>query len=130
MSFNQIKVSLLRHLKTLSGFSPEITIYYPNISEDLPTDNHIRPDVLPGTTNPIGLRTTDQETGILQVSIFIKKGQGEIKAADNAKVVLDGFPRNLQLEGVRIDRPGSIGPSFFDGNWQVTPVSIFYQHIS
>ena len=127
MALNDITISLLDHLKGIVGLP---TIYYPNVSADIPTDNHIIPYILPSNTIPVGLRTTDRETGIFQVSIFVKKGSGEILALDYARTIIEGFPRNLQLNNVCIDRSGSIGPSFYEGHWQITPVSIRYLNIN
>jgi hypothetical protein len=127
MALNDIKISLLDRLKSLVGLP---VIYYPNVGASTPTDEHIVPHVLPSDTMPVGLRTTDKESGIFQVSIFVEKGSGEILALDYAKTILEGFPRNLQLDNVCIDRSGSIGPSFYDANWQITPVSIRYRNFS
>lgn len=127
MALVDIKVDLLDHLKTIVGLP---VINYPNIKSDIPTTDHIVPYVLPSTIIPVGIKSTDKESGIFQVSIFTEKGSGEIKALDYAKILLDGFPRNLRLSNVCIDRSGSIGPSFYDGGWQVTPVSIPYLSIT
>jgi hypothetical protein len=86
--------------------------------------------VLPATTDPVGIVTTDRETGIFQVSIFTVKGGGELEASRIAQKLLDGFPRNLQLDGVRFDVTGSVGASLFEGKWQITPVSFIYINIS
>lgn len=127
MSLNSIKISLLDHLKTIVGLP---TIHYPNMGADIPTDGHIVPYVIPSDTMPVGLRTTDKESGIFQVSIFVKKGSGEILALDIAETILQGFPRNLQLDNVCIDRSGSIGRSFYEDNWQITPVTIRYRNFT
>ena len=56
--------------------------------------------------------------------------QGELDAARVAQTLLDGFPRHLALTGVRFDKSGSIGPSLFEGKWQMTPLSFTYINIS
>lgn len=127
MALEEIKTSIFTHLETLAGLP---AIHYPNVDDVLPTGEYIRPDVLPADTDPLGIVTTDRETGIFQVSIFIPKGQGELDAARVAQKLLDGFPRNLQLAGVRFDRSGSVEPSLFEGKWQMTPVSFTYINIS
>jgi hypothetical protein len=129
MSLSIIKIALFARLESLV-FPAGVTVFYPNIGADLPAGNFIRPDVLPASTAPLDLVGSNQESGLLQVSIYVKKGLGELTSSGIAQTILDGFPRNLALNGVRIDRPGSIGPSFFDGNWQVTPVTIPYQNIA
>lgn len=129
MSLNTIKLALFSRLESLV-LPAGVSVFYPNIGTIIPTYNFIRPDVLPASTAPVDLVSSDRETGLFQVSIYVKKGLGEIVSADIAQVILTGFPRNLALTGVRIDRPGSVGPSFYDGNWQVTPVTIPYSNIA
>lgn len=127
MALNTIKIALLDRLKSLVGLP---TIYYPNINADIPTDEHIVPYVLPANTFPVGIRTTNKEMGLFQVSIYVKKGSGEITALNYADTIIQGFPRNLDLGDVRIDQPASIGRSLYDGNWEITPVTIPYLKIT
>lgn len=127
MALEQIKTSIFTRLEGLVGLP---TIYYPNTGGTVPTTDYIRPDVLPADTAPYDLNHTDIEGGIFQVSIFIEKGKGELEAARVAQILLDGFTRNLQLTSVRFNRSGSVAASFFDGAWQVTPVTFTYQNIS
>lgn len=128
MSLNTIIPSLYDHLTALV-LPHGAVIRGKNTEGDLPTTPFVVPSVMPATTTPIGLRTTDKERGLMQASVFTKKNTGEIKAADIAQAIVDGFPRNLQLTGVRIDEAGSIAPSFFDDSWMITPVTIPYQNI-
>ena len=127
MAIETIKTSLYTKLESLAGL-PQIR--YSNVDGVLPTGQYIRPDVLPATTDPVGIETTDRESGIFQVSIFTTKGGGELEAARITQILLSGFPRNLQLNGVRFDRTGSVGASLFEGSWQITPVSFIYINIS
>lgn len=127
MPLNAIKTALFTHLESLSL---GVTIHYPNVASDLPDGEFVIPTVLPATTRSLGLVATNQELGLLQVSVFVKKGVGEIRSAEIAEAILAGFPRNLDLFEVRIDEAGSVGASFYDGSWQITPVTIPYQHIS
>lgn len=129
MSLSAIKIALFARLESLV-FPAGVAVFYPNIATTLPSNNFVRPDVLPSTVIPLDLVGSNQESGLFQVSVYVKKGLGEIVSSDIAQVVLNGFPRNLALSGVRIDRPGSIGLSYYDGNWQVTPVTIPYQNIA
>ncbi len=127
MAIEQIKTSIYDHLETIGGL-PEI--FYPNVGEPIPATDYIRPDVLPATTDPVGIKTTDRESGIFQVSIFTVKGSGELVAARVAQLLLDGFPRNLSLTGVRFNVTGSVEPPEYEGKWQITPVSFSYINIS
>lgn len=127
MALSSIRIALFDQLESISGL-PDI--FYPNVDEDPPTTDYISPFILPANTNTIGIRTTDQEVGVFQVSIYIEKGAGQIDASTVAELILANFARNLNLINVRIDKRGSIAPAFYDGKYQVTPVSIPYQHIS
>ena len=127
MAIETIKTAIYTKLETLAGLP---TIFYSNVGGVLPTGSYIRPDVLPATTDAVGIATTDRESGIFQVSIFTVKGGGELESARIAQTLLNGFPRNLQLSGVRFDVTGSVNPSLYEGNWQITPVSFTYINIS
>jgi hypothetical protein len=129
MSVDVILSSLYNHLQGLS-FPAGVVIHGMNAPGPLPTSSFISPKVLPATTAALALATTNQERGLLQVNIYTKKGSGELEAAAIAKAVIDGFPRNLQLTGVRIDEQGYPSASFFDGSWMITPVTIPYQNIA
>ncbi len=127
MAIEQIKTSIYNKLKSLGSLPG---IHYPNVGADIPLVNYIRPDILPADTDPVGIVTTDRESGIFQVSIFTVKGGGELEASRIAQTLLDGFPRNLKLDGVRFDVTGSVGTSLYEGKWQITPVSFSYINIS
>jgi hypothetical protein len=127
VAIEQIKTSIFTQLETIGGLP---AIHYPNIGDALPVTDYIRPDVLPAATDAVGIKTTDRESGIFQVSIFTAKGSGELVAARVAQLLLDGFPRNLSLTGVRFDKTGSVEPSLFEGKWQITPVSFIYINIA
>ena len=127
MAIEQIKTSIFTKLESLAGLP---AIFYPNVGATIPATDYIRPDVLPATTDAVGIKTTDQENGIFQVSIFTVKGSGELVAPRVAQLLLDGFPRNLALTGVRFDKTGSIGASLPEGKWQITPVTFIYINIA
>lgn len=107
-----------------------LPLYYPATSEDPPSVNHIRVDLLFGKTSPVGIRTGDMETGIIQARIYISSDVGSIPTTTAAEAVLALFPRNLKLTSCRIDTTGSIFASYWDDIWYVVPVSIDFQHIS
>lgn len=127
MAIEQIMTSIFTHLETLAGLP---SIHYPDGDGALPSTDYIRPDILPADTDPVGIVTTDRETGIFQVSIFTQKGSGELASARVAQLLLDGFPRNLSLTGVRFDKTGSVEPPLFEGKWKITPVSFTYINIA
>ncbi len=130
MTLSLIKDAVYERLESSALTEP---LYFPNTNDDRkvqpPTVNHLRPFVLPSETRTIGVRTLDQEVGLIQVSVYIGKGQNDFEGTELAELILALFPRNLDLTVCRIDQSGSIAPSFFDEGWQVTPVSIPYQNL-
>ena len=129
MALSDIKTVLYEQLASIAGLP---IIHYPNIDgiDSVNDETFIVPSVLPANTTPVDLVSTDNEIGIFQVLIYVKKGVGELAASDIGQLILDGFPRNLNLGDVRINRIGTINTGYFDGSRQVTPVSIVYQNIS
>lgn len=128
---SEIKKSLFDSLESkVALWATPLTIYYDNVQAQVPTANHLRPAVLPATTATIGLSELGQEIGIFQVSVYVRKGEGQLTGIEIAELILADFPRNTELnEEVRIDKYGSVAPSFFVDDWQVTPVSFEYQNI-
>lgn len=125
MSLSNIQSEVFDRIITLGMLT-----YFPNIKEpDLIQDDHLRVDVMPNTTDSIGLNDIDMEKGIVQVRVFTKIGSGSIQSAVTAKQVLDLFPRNTQLTSCRFDKTGTINSAFMDGSWWVTPVTLQYQNL-
>ncbi len=127
MPLSVIEDSLFTRLSATGGLPP---LHFDNIKADPPPDDHLRPFILPATPNTLGLNDLGQEIGVFQVSVYAKKGQGTTPAIIIAELILAAFPRNLELTGLRIDKIGAIGVPFYDGDWQITPVSIDYQHLT
>ena len=121
MSLSAIKDAVFDRLVAAPGLLP---LFFDNLQAPAPTGDHLRPYILPSTTRTLGLVDLGQEVGTIQVSVFVQKGKGDIVAADAGQLILDLFPRNLDLTALRIDSFGTISAPFYDGNWQITPVSI------
>ena len=126
MSLSAIKIAVFDRLEAAPGLLP---LFFDNVDLGVPSGGHLRPYIIPATTKTLGLIDLGQEIGLIQVSVFIKKGKGDIVAADAGQLVLDLFPRNLELPALRIDSFGSMSAPFYDGAWQITPVTIPYQKI-
>ncbi len=130
MSLSAIKAAVYDRLIADGSLPP---LYFDNVESSTlplpPVANHLRPFVLPSATNTIDLVDLDQEVGIIQVSIYVGKGQGEIVSTDIASTILALFARPLNLTELRIDDAGSIAPPFYDGGWYITPVTIPYQNL-
>ena len=133
MSQAQIELALFDKLEAIKATLP--TIYYPNSTHknkpNPPAGEHIRVNVLPVGTQPIGIATTNQITGILQCSVYVKDGTGTIRASQIADLILSAFARNTLLSNnVRIDKQGSVNSGFSVDGWYHLPVSIPYQQIT
>lgn len=127
MSLKIITNSVFEHLTSIGGL-PDI--FYSNSKSAPPTGEHIRPKILPNNTLSIGVDDLDQEIGLIQISVYVKKGDGDENSAEIADAILAAFPRNLELTGLRIDLAGSVASSFLVEGWQVTPTTIPYQNLT
>lgn len=121
---SEIKQSLFDRLEANTAYP----IYYKNVGGE-PTAAHIRPFVIASNTHTIGLNDLGQEKGIFQINCYVKKKNGQLEGTEMAEEMLAIFPRNTELTGVRIDEYGSIGPTFFNDGWQITPVIFKYQNL-
>lgn len=126
MSLEQITISVFDHL-----FAPSIADLYANNIESetlpkVPTGDHLKLYVLPLPTETLGHVSPGKESGLVQVSVFVKSGQGVTRANNLAEQVLDRFVKGLKLAGVQFDSFGSIAVPFFDNGWYITPVTIPY----
>lgn len=122
---SQIKTSLFDRLIANTA----LPVLFSNVDTDVPTVPHLRVFVLPANTDTIGINSLGKEMGIFQINVHTLKGSGELQGVTIAEQMLDLFPRNLTLTGVRIDTYGSIAPDIFSDGWHITPVSFQYQHI-
>lgn len=105
-------------------------IIYPNEAKpDIPTGTHLRAYILPADTESIGLSSWDVERGIIQVSVYEKRGAGIIKAYSIAQQILALFPRGFSASGFKVHRAGSVGPAMIDGAWLAIAVSIPYENV-
>lgn len=131
MSLTTIMTSVYDRIKAATWSVP---VFYNNIEYDGPTEspptgNHLLPYVLPSRPRTIGLNSLSQEIGLIQFNIMVEKGKGEIVSARIVDEILAVFPRNLQLDGLRIDRAPGADVAFYKGAWYITPVTIEYQNL-
>ena len=116
------------------------------VSDPLPTaweDSRFRPDsgvpwqkvhLLPNEPlNPTicnGSGELVYEHGIFQVSLYFPRFSGPNRSARKAEEIRSVFKRGVVLsEGavsIRVEKTPTISPSFVEGGWTVTPVSIRY----
>ncbi|WLS01744.1 phage tail terminator-like protein [Shinella oryzae] len=103
-----ILAALLDHLGTLS-FTPALQIAMPGI--DFPAagqakpDNYLQAAFLPNDTTNTELGAgQEQHRGILQVSVYWKKGVGHIKPLEAANRIINHFAKGTTLhkDGLKI----------------------------
>jgi len=104
----------------------ELPVRYPNVQYGEQTEAHCRASVLPAETDSFTLAGSVKRQGIIQVSIYMQQGIGDIIPRQYADTVIQLFPRGLDMAGVRVHRQGWASPGFIDGAWWVTPVTIPY----
>ena len=131
MSLSDITDEAMTILGAAAGLPP---IYYQNLTNNpLPSPpkvDHLIPDIVTGRTRSIGLKTLDQEVGIIQVQIRAKKNSGTIPMADIVGDILALFPRNdPKYVNFKIDNTGYPSPPFYKDGWRVIVVSIPYQNL-
>lgn len=129
MIYENATKAIFNHLHG-SGSMP--TIYYPNIDGE-PNEDHIIVSILFGNTNTVGLNSTNQNKGIINVLVRVETGKGQIRAMQIADDVLALFQRNTVLTSndvtVRIDLQGYVSPPLPNNGWYTVPVSIPYNII-
>ena len=132
MSISQITLAVYERIAADTTL-PTVRIY-PNINAATPSgsDVWIAVFMLPAATTKPTLGHGDyyRESGIVQISIYTKAGQGEIKG----KLVVDDiralFPVGLKIGSLEFNQPLSVATGFNDGNgWYQIPVSIPYTQI-
>lgn len=124
-----VSEQVFAHLEANKATLPPIL--YPNLEETPPDGTHLRPFVIPASTDNVGIASdTTQDLGFIQISVYCKPGIGAIIPLQIASAVRALFPRFLNLNGVRIDQTGTISNAFSDGTWYIVPVSIPYQLIN
>lgn len=117
--------------QAVSVAAGSVSVAYPNIpySGD---DPYYTVSILPAGAIPIDLKTESYQSGICQVSCYIRDGIGEIKALEMAQTILNAFPRLTKLEGdgiaVHIKNPAWISPGISVDGWYFIPVSIPYHY--
>lgn len=107
-------------------FDFSLPVRFPNIQYGEQVEPHVRVSILPAETDSFTLAGSVKRQGIIQVTIFIQQGLGDIVSRQHADAIIQLFPRGLDMSGVRIHRQGWASPGFIDGAWWVTPVSIPY----
>lgn len=129
-----ILAALLDHLGTLT-FTPALQIAMPGI--DFPAagqakpDNYLQAAFLPNDTTNTELGAgQEQHRGILQVSVYWKKGVGHIKPLEAANRIITHFTKGTTLhkDGLKIviDRKPSAASPLQETDRVQVPVTVRY----
>jgi hypothetical protein len=129
-----ILAALLDHLGTLT-FTPALQIAMPGI--DFPAagqakpDNYLQTAFLPNGPVWRGIGNDPEGSkGILQVSVYWKRGIGHIKPIDVAGCIKDHFANRDLWAGatrIKINREPVIAPPIQESDRVQVPVSIYWQ---
>ena len=123
---SEITKGFIKAVKNISGLPKKL---WPNITAD-PKGEHLRFSILPVEPEPDSLGC-DKWLGLVQVSIYTKKGTGLIKAHQYADLIIEAFPRRTQIvEGgtiITISKDAWASPHFVDGAFNHVPVTISYE---
>lgn len=123
--FNDIHAALDNHLDSLD----DTPIAWQNILFEPTGSTYLRPRLIPASTiqASMGNDGKDVTDGIYQVDVFVKQGTGRSSLLDS---IADHFKRGTVLthNGVNLRvRTVELAASISDGNWQFTPVSVYFQ---
>lgn len=128
---------ILSHLEELTFSPDDIDKVGPNVSYDPAfSDPYIQSQLLPNTTGRpfLGLESSDEFLGLLQVTVVYKAARGIIDPTELAGLVIGHFPKGTSLRSedppltVRITGRGSIAPNpIQDADRFRLPVTIPYQ---
>jgi len=129
ISIKNITTGIFSHLANYSTSLPDL--YWPNVNKDLPQDEYIKVDILPGNTQSLGVKSLDRTPGIIQLMVNVSEGSGTTRPLEIADQLLGYFPRGTEIEEsgtkVRIDKAGYTSPAMQNGTWYSIAVSIpFY----
>lgn len=121
--FNAVKVA--------AGSTP---VAYPNVAYSGDVD-YYKVDLMPGGKIGMGVahESSNMQTGMCQVSCYVRENVGEIKAVEFADVIILAFPKGTELKDtitVSIDAPAYKSPGLATDGWYMIPVTIPYHIIS
>lgn len=128
MSQATISAALSARLATLVGYQ----VQWENAPFTPPAGVYLAEAFLPATTLAVGISnaSSDEYSGIYQVSVMAPKGATKGPPRVAADAVLALFPRGLQLTRTGITVTilrASMGPALMDGDRYTVPLSIEYR---
>lgn len=85
--------------------------------------------ILPGKTVAFDFGTHNKQSGLCQVSCFVKEKVGEIKAVTMAQKIIEAFPRNTRFKD-EASQINIVQPAYYsqgrntNNGWYMVPVTI------
>ena len=131
---SEIRKAAFQHVNALAA-SLSLPVYWPNVSiSGNPADQHIRVSVLNVEPEVLTTEGGSRHQWILQLSVYVRDGVGEIVPADYASSLQAGLPFNTKLQSINYQyqttKPGQvISPLKTDG-WYIVPVQFRLQTIN
>ncbi len=130
---SDIKVALFDRLRDAIGLWP---VAYPNVKFTVPSNKrYLRVSHQPNETQTPFLRAGEKEhEGLLQVTVVEGIGKGDIKATDQASLVVQLFKHLTEISSlsgnIQIPRQPSVAPGFNTKTTYELPVTIRYRLFS
>lgn len=111
--------------------------YWPNVKSEKPTDSHLRVSVTPVSPNVLTVCDgAEQNLWLLQISVYVRDGVGEIIPSQYADALKNGIPFNTKLQSGGYEfqtlKRGEIKPLIASGEsgWVFKPVQFRFSSIN
>jgi hypothetical protein len=132
MTTTSVLSAFLTRLDTLA-FSPEIPIAWPGVVYDPPsTGMWLEASLFPNEPRELSWDSDSchDTRGFCQVSVFYRKGGGQVDASTTADAIIAHFPKGLALGPVRVQKRPWQSPAVPLDDRIFIPVTIRYQGIT
>lgn len=108
-------------------------VLYPNITYTTQNADHVKVDVLSSPTDDIGVNSVRRISGIIQLSVMVNLGKGEIYAAKIADTIVSNFERGTKITfetySININRTPHISSGIATDTFYMKPITIRYEKI-
>lgn len=122
--------AIYTHIDNIAGIP---TVIFPNDNTTVIDGNHIRVNVIPATPDEYGLNSIAIYRGIIQLSVYVGQGVGEIEASRICDTIAASLTKNTQMTylttSIRVSTSPNIGQGMPDGSYFMKPISVSYQKV-
>lgn len=127
----EVRQASFSHVNALAQ-AMRLPVYWPNVAlPGSPADVHLRVAIMPASPAIIKTSGRARFRWVLQVSVYVRDGIGEIKPSDHANSLREGIPYGTILTGgshtFRVIDRGTAAPSVFSDAWVFIPVQFKLQ---